>query len=269
MFSKSIGICAALSLVVVLTGEAFSSIKITRLRDHSNRCANHQSSGLQHQFLSNQQRIFLLYASDDDKDPPISKGNFFETVPTTSTPYRDPQKPIMWLNRQEIDNIDWAALLPIANTLTVVGRAGNDPEPRYFDDGKVVVNLSLAVSLGLAIFGIRPEKDETIWLSLEFWGRDAEYVANYVEKGMRLGVTGSFKVDEWTDKRTGQRRMKPKIHLIKDLSILETRAESELRKNKRGGGQYFDGGNRGGGRFDDFDDDDGPGPASTGGFFDT
>ncbi|KAL9179496.1 hypothetical protein ACHAXT_008786 [Thalassiosira profunda] len=132
--------------------------------------------------------------------------------------------------------------LPKLNTVTLVGRVGNEPEPRYFDDGKVVLNLSLAL-----------------------WGRDAEYVTNYVEKGARLGVTGSLVMDGWVDKMSGEQRRKGKI-VVRHIDILESRAEAELRKSNKEGGYT---GGSGGKKYDDDggDDDGGPSPAGTGGFF--
>lgn len=157
--------------------------------------------------------------------------------------------------------------LPKINTVTLVGRVGNNPEPRYFDDGKVVLNLSLAVRrkyhpLERKVRGIRSGEEETDWFALEFWGRDAEYVTNYVEKGTRLGITGSLVVDGWADKTTGEQRRKPKI-IVRHTDILESRAEAELRKGNRGN---YDG-NSGGKKYDEDDEDSGPSPAGTGGFF--
>jgi single-strand DNA-binding protein len=170
---------------------------------------------------------------------------------------------------------------------------GNDPEPKYFDDGKVVLNLSLAVKrkyhpLERKVRGIRSGEEETDWFPLEFWGRDAEYVTNFVEKGTRLGITGSLVMDGWQDKATGEQRRRPKI-LVRQIDIVESRAEAELRRGNAGGGgggggRGYDPGRSGGsgggsggggggkGRYRDNDDgggdeDGGPSPAGTGGFF--
>jgi single-strand DNA-binding protein len=145
----------------------------------------------------------------------------------------------------------------------MVGRVGNDPDPRYFDDGKVVLNLSLAVKrkyhgLERKAYNIKSGEEETDWYGLEIWGRDAEYAAKYVTKGARIGVVGSLQLDEWVDKATGEPRNAAKI-IVKDLDILETKAESELRQaNKRGPSFYTS----------DKDDDDEPFSAGSGGFFD-
>ena len=158
--------------------------------------------------------------------------------------------------------------IPRVNAVTLVGRVGQDPEPKYFDDGKVVLNLSLAVKrkyhpLERRARKIRSGEEETDWWGLEIWGRDAEYASKYVDKGCRLMVTGSLQIDSWTDRNTGEPRTKAKI-IVRHLDIMETKAETELRRGNRGGG----GGNYFGGGFNDNDDDDGgPSSAGTGGYF--
>ena len=134
-------------------------------------------------------------------------------------------------------------------------------------DGKVVLNLSLAVRrkyhpLERKVRDIRSGDEETDWFPLVFWGRDAEYVTNYVEKGSRIGVTGSLVMDGWMDKMTGEQRRKAKI-LVRHIDILESRAEAELRKGNK---QSYDSNNGGRKNYND-EDDGGPSPAGTGGFF--
>ena len=94
-------------------------------------------------------------------------------------------------------------------------------------------------------------------------GRTAEFVAKYVDKGARIGVSGQLQVDTWKDKETGEPRNSAKI-VVRDLDVLETRAEAELR---RGNAQQrrtpYNNKNR------DSDNDGGnPVKAGSGGFFD-
>jgi single-strand DNA-binding protein len=189
----------------------------------------------------------------------------------------DEEEPPMSIEELEMLATPIDEHLPQINAVTLIGRVGNDPEPRYFDDGKVVLNLSLAVRrkyhpLERKVREVRNGDEETDWFPLEFWGRDAEYVTNFVEKGTRLGVTGSLVMDGWVDKSTGEQRRRPKI-LVRQIDIVESRAEAELRRNGGGGGGA-NGASSGGGKKryrdnnDENDDDDGgPSPAGTGGFF--
>jgi single-stranded DNA-binding protein len=63
-------------------------------------------------------------------------------------------------------------------------------------------------------------------------GQTAEFVAKYVDKGARIGVVGQLQVDTWIDKNTGEKRSKPKI-IVRDLDMLETKAEAEFRRSGR------------------------------------
>jgi single-strand DNA-binding protein len=159
---------------------------------------------------------------------------------------------------------DWDDRIARYNTVHLSGRIGNDPEPRYFDDGKVVVNVNLASrrkyhSLERLAENIKSWQDEeTEWYGLEIWGQTAEYVANFCDKGARVSVIGSLQVDEWVDKLTGEPRKKAKI-IVRDFDLLETRAEAEARRNSAGKSSSSFGGSS--------DGDNSFGPAGSGGFF--
>jgi single-strand DNA-binding protein len=104
------------------------------------------------------------------------------------------------------------------NTITLVGRAGRDPETRFLESGSVVTNLSLAVN--------RPSRDEEPdWFNLEIWGKQAQVAADYVRKGSLLGVVGRMTSEQWTDRNTGERRSKPVVKVDR-LALLGSRADS-------------------------------------------
>jgi len=105
------------------------------------------------------------------------------------------------------------------NSVTLVGRAGRDPEVRYFESGTVVANLTMAVNR-------RNRNDEPDWFNLEIWGKQAQVAADYVKKGSLIGITGSFKLDSWKDKNTGEDRNKPVVRVDR-LELLGSRKESE------------------------------------------
>ena len=106
------------------------------------------------------------------------------------------------------------------NVVTLVGRAGRDPEVKYFESGKVVCNFTLAVN--------RPTKksDEPDWFDLEIWGKTAEVAASYVKKGSLIGVHGSLKLETWSDRATGASRSKPVI-AVDRLDLLGSKRDNE------------------------------------------
>ena len=92
------------------------------------------------------------------------------------------------------------------NIVNLVGRAGKDPEVRYFDSGSVLCKLSLAVN--------RPtsKTDQPDWFNLEIWGKTAEVAANYVQKGSLIGIQGNLKIETFTN-RNGQNCSRPVIRV--------------------------------------------------------
>jgi single-strand DNA-binding protein len=166
---------------------------------------------------------------------------------------------------------DWDPRVAEMNTVHLIGRLGNDPEPRYFDDGNVVVNLSLACGrkyhyMERQVMDVKYGQEETDWYGLEIWGGQAEFISKFVDKGARVAVTGSLQLDEWADKNSGETRVAVKV-IVREFDVLETKAEAELRRGGAGGGG---GGNKG--REKSFyvndPDENRPKSGSSGGFFD-
>ena len=104
------------------------------------------------------------------------------------------------------------------NAINLVGRAGRDPEVRYFESGSIVANFTLAVNR-------RSRNEEPDWFNLEIWGKQAQVAADYVKKGSLLGISGSFKLDQWRDKTTGENKSKPVIRVDR-LDLLGSRRDS-------------------------------------------
>ena len=109
------------------------------------------------------------------------------------------------------------------NQINLVGRIGQDPEIKYFDSGSVLAKVNLAVN--------RRKKDEVPnWFTLQFWGKQAEVVGNYVQKGSLIGIEGQLALDEWQDKETGILRSKPIIR-VNRLELLASANNSSNSSN--------------------------------------
>ena len=105
------------------------------------------------------------------------------------------------------------------NTINLVGRAGREPDVRYFESGSTVANFTLAVNR-------ISKSDEPDWFNLEICGKQAQIAADYVKKGSLVGITGSFKIDSWKDKNTGEDRFKPVVRVDR-LNLLSSRRETD------------------------------------------
>lgn len=104
------------------------------------------------------------------------------------------------------------------NNITLVGRAGRDPEVRYFESGTMVANLSLAVNAY--------KRDEAPdWFNLTIWGKQAQVAADYVKKGSQIAVSGRMTSEKWTDRSTGEERSKPVV-VVERITLLGSKNDS-------------------------------------------
>ena len=104
------------------------------------------------------------------------------------------------------------------NVVSLVGRAGANPEITYFDSGKVLCTLTLAVNR------ISSKTDKPDWFKLKIWGKTAEVAKNYVSKGSLIGITGSLKIESWSDQGTGTKRTSPVI-MVDRLDLLGSKRD--------------------------------------------
>jgi len=106
----------------------------------------------------------------------------------------------------------------MVNSVVVVGRAGRDPEMKYFESGRVKTTFSVAVN--------RPTKEkETDWFDIEIWGRQAEIAGEYVRKGSLIGIEGRLDFNRWTDDG-GNKNVKPYIHAT-GLRLLGSKKDNQ------------------------------------------
>lgn len=95
---------------------------------------------------------------------------------------------------------------------TITGNLGRDPDFQTTQTGQMVAKFSLAVR--------QPKKQgqdqPAFWVKVEVWGKQAEYVANYLKKGASVCVTGQVAEESWNDKQTGELK---KAVVIRNASV--------------------------------------------------
>jgi single-strand DNA-binding protein len=105
----------------------------------------------------------------------------------------------------------------MVNSVVLVGRAGRDPEMRYFESGRVKTSFSVAVN--------RPTKEkETDWFDVELWGRQAEIAGEYVRKGSLIGVEGRLDFNRWSGD-DGTKNVRPIIQ-ASNIRLLGSKKDS-------------------------------------------
>jgi single-strand DNA-binding protein len=93
------------------------------------------------------------------------------------------------------------------NKVFLMGNLTRDPELRYTPKGTAVAKLGLAVNRSW-----RSEsgetREETTFVDVDAFGRQAETIAQYLKKGKPIFIEGRLRLDTWDDKQTNQKRSK-------------------------------------------------------------
>ena len=84
------------------------------------------------------------------------------------------------------------------NKISLIGNAGNDAEMRFTPNGDGVASFSMAVG-NKYTNREGMEVDDTEWFRISMWGRRAEFVGNYIKKGMQVFVEGRLSSEIYQD----------------------------------------------------------------------
>jgi single-strand DNA-binding protein len=99
------------------------------------------------------------------------------------------------------------------NRCDFIGRVGKDPEVRFTAAGTAVANTSIACSEKFKNKSGEWE-EKTEWVNLVFWGKLAEIVGEYVEKGKEIYVSGRLQTRKYQD-RDGKDRYSTEVNCDK------------------------------------------------------
>ncbi len=111
------------------------------------------------------------------------------------------------------------------NICALAGRIATEPNMRYTSSGTPVVQFRLAVNRPP-----RPNEQErgTDFLTIVAFGRQAELIGQFLDKGALVGIVGRISSRQW-ETPDGQRRERVEI-IARHVEFLETRAEAERRR---------------------------------------
>lgn len=120
------------------------------------------------------------------------------------------------------------------NQCQFIGRLGNDPEIRYQTNGNAIASLSLAV--GSQWKDKSGEKQEsTEWISCTAFGRMAEIIGEYLEKGSQVFISGRMKTDKY--EKDGITRYSTKI-IVESMQMLGGRSEKQSQQTDSNKNNY-------------------------------
>jgi single-strand DNA-binding protein len=95
------------------------------------------------------------------------------------------------------------------NKVLLIGNLTRDPELKYTPGGSAVADFGLAVNRNWT--GQDGQKhEETTFVDITVWGRQAEIASEYLSKGRPIFLEGRLQLDQWQDKE-GQKRSKMRV----------------------------------------------------------
>lgn len=105
----------------------------------------------------------------------------------------------------------------MTNQTIITGNITNDLEVRQAGNSQVL-------KFGLGVRG-NFKKDETNFIQVEAWGKPAEIISEYCQKGSKLLVIGELKQNRFQDKE-GQNREKVYVNLDK-FEFLDSKGSNQ------------------------------------------
>ena len=91
------------------------------------------------------------------------------------------------------------------NKVILAGNLTRDPELRYTPGGTAVAKFGLAINRKWKDQSGEP-KEEVTFVDVDAFGKQAELIGQYLKKGSAILIEGRLKMDQWDDKKTGEKR---------------------------------------------------------------
>ncbi len=118
------------------------------------------------------------------------------------------------------------------NGFWALGRAVADAQSKKVGTS-TVTSFRIVTNRYIKKKGSEKGEDRATYIDFETWEKRADYAAEKVKKGTPLLVIGRIESDEWTDKKTGEKRSKLKVY-VENLQV-DTRGQDGKRKGDEDG----------------------------------
>lgn len=105
----------------------------------------------------------------------------------------------------------------LRNKVNLIGRLGQNPDIRTFDNDKKLARLSIVTNERYKNTSGEFVTDVQ-WHTVIAWGKQAEYLERYFEKGNNVALEGKLVSRNYTDKN-GESKYITEIHLNEIIKI--------------------------------------------------
>lgn len=113
------------------------------------------------------------------------------------------------------------------NSVNVIGRLTKANEPKQYNSQN---GGGLMLKNTIAIKG--KKKDESYFIDFTAWGKTAEYLAQYSNKGDKIAISGELVQESWQDNQSGQNRSKISINAV-NVEILSTSQNNQAQYSQQ------------------------------------
>jgi len=113
------------------------------------------------------------------------------------------------------------------NKVMLMGNLTKNPELRYTPGGSAVCDIGLAVNRRYLVGD--QEKEETCFVDVVVWAKQAESCGKYLQKGSPVFIEGRLKNDNWEDK-DGKKRTRLRI-VAERVQFLSSRRDDQKKNN--------------------------------------
>ena len=100
--------------------------------------------------------------------------------------------------------------MPNYNRIILMGNLTRDPELKHLPSGTPVVNIGVAVNRRFNDRQTGEQREETLFVDVDFFNRSAEVIDQYFEKGKPIHIEGRLRFQHWEDEN-GNRRSKHSV----------------------------------------------------------
>ena len=140
--------------------------------------------------------------------------------------------------------------MPNLNKVMLIGNLTRDPEVKFTPKGTAIAEIGLAINRTWKNES-GEKQEETTFVDVTLWGRQAEIAKEYLTKGRPVYIEGRLQLDSWDDKQTGQKRSKLKV-TGEQMQLLGAR-DGGSGSGGGDGGNYSRGGSNASSSSDEYD----------------
>jgi single-strand DNA-binding protein len=102
--------------------------------------------------------------------------------------------------------------MPAYNKVMLMGHLTRDPQLKYTPSQMAVADFGLAVNNKFKTKN-GETREEVCFVDVTAWGKQAETIHQYLQKGKPVFIEGRLKYDTWEDKNGGGKRHKISVTL--------------------------------------------------------